>query len=47
MLVNFKTKKICYREKITDRMEIFDASILIQSVIEENSVVMSAESTLA
>ena len=28
-------------------MEIFDANVLIQLVIEENSIVMSAEPTLA
>ena len=44
MLMNFKNKW-----KITDRMEIFedfDASVLMQLVIEENSIVMSAETTL-
>jgi len=35
--------------KITDKTEIFDTkvSLLIQMVIEENSIVMSAEPTLA
>ena len=28
-------------------MEVFDANVPLQSVIEENSVVMSAEPTLA
>ena len=32
--------------KITERMEIFDAIVLIQ-LVEENSIVMSAEPTLA
>jgi len=44
MLVNFKTD-IRYREEIPDRMEIFDASVLMQSVIEENSIALSAEPT--
>jgi len=44
MLVNFKTD-IRYREEIPDRMEIFDASVLMQSVIEENSIALSAEAT--
>jgi len=30
-----------------DRMEIFDANVLIQFFTEENSIVMSAEPTLA
>jgi len=33
--------------KMTYMMEIFDANILIQFVIEENSIIMSAEATLA
>ena len=37
MLVNFKTD-IRYREEIPDRMEIFDASVLMQSVIEETAL---------
>ena len=45
MLMSFKNK-IRYRE-ITARTEIFDANVLIQLVIEENSIVMSEESTLA
>ena len=36
-----------YSEKNTDRTEIFDANVLIQLVIEENSIVISAEPTLA
>jgi len=32
--------------KIVDRMEIFDANVLIQLVIEKNSIVMSTEPTL-
>ena len=33
--------------KITDWVEIFDANVLTQLVMEENSIVMSAEPTLA
>jgi len=33
--------------KMTYMMEIFDANILIQFVIKENSIIMSAEATLA
>jgi len=43
--MSFKNK-IRYRE-ITARTEIFDANVLIQLVIEENSIVMSEEPTLA
>ena len=32
---------------MTYMMEIFDANILIQFVIKENSIIMSAEATLA
>ena len=45
MLMNFRNK-IRYREKL-DRMENFDANVLIRSVLEENSIVLSAEPTLA
>jgi len=45
-LINFKNR-IRYREKITYKMEIFDANVLIRLVIEENSIVMSAQPTLA
>jgi len=45
MLMNF-TNKIRYREKL-DRMENFDANVLIRSVLEENNIVLSAEPTLA
>ena len=45
MLMNFRNK-IRYREKL-DRMENFDADVLIRSVLEENSIVLSAEPTLA
>jgi len=46
MLVNFKNQ-LRYREKIIDRMEIFDANVglLIQQSIEQNTVVMSSEPT--
>jgi len=43
--MNFRNK-IRYREKL-DRMENFDADVLIRSVLEENSIVLSAEPTLA
>jgi len=48
MLMIFKNKKNRYREK-TNRMEIFDANVLIQLglVIGENSIAVSAEPTLA
>ena len=48
MLMIFKNKKNRYREK-TNRMEIFDANVLIQLglVIGENNIAMSAEPTLA
>ena len=48
MLMIFKNKKNRYRDK-TDRMEIFDANVLIQLglVMGENSIAMSAEPTLA
>jgi len=45
MLMNFRNK-IRYREKL-DRMENFDANVLIRSVLEENNIVLSAEPTLA
>jgi len=48
MLKKSLKNKIRYREKwqITDRMEIFEANVLILLVIEENSIVISAEPTL-
>jgi len=33
--------------KNADRMETFDANVLTQLVIEENSIVISAEPTMA
>jgi len=48
MLMIFKNKKIAIVKK-TNRMEIFDANVLIQLglVIGENNIAMSAEPTLA
>ena len=47
MLMNFNKKTKFVVLKITDRIEIFDAIILTQSAEKENSIVMSAEPTLA
>jgi len=47
MLMNF-TNKIRCLEKLQARTEIIDANVLIQLAVgEENSIVMSAELTLA
>jgi len=46
MLMNLKKIEFAI-VKITDMMEIFDANVLIQLVIEGNSIVSSAEPTLA
>jgi len=43
--MSFKNK-IRYRENHS-QTEIFDANVLIQLVIEENSIVMSEQPTLA
>jgi len=45
MLMNLKKKFADV--KINFRMEKFDANVLIQLLIEENSILMSAEPTLA
>ena len=44
--MNFKNKTH-YSKKITDKMEISDANVLMRLVIEEKSVVMSTELKLA